>query len=84
MDRPAPQLGKGAMHNAPLGCSRTLGWDRGTRLTPRKTQSRLTRERCSGHTEKRRGPCAPARKGLNRNCAAVGSAELLGGVVKGP
>lgn len=53
IDRSAPQLGKGTMHNAPLGCSRTLGWDRGTHITPWKTQSRLTRERCSGRTEKK-------------------------------
>lgn len=45
--------------NLGLGCSRTPGQDRGTRITPRKTQSRLTRERCSGRTEKRRGPSAP-------------------------
>jgi hypothetical protein len=55
---------------------------------PGETQSRLTRERCSGRTEKktrpeRAGEGSRAGKGLNRNCAAGGSAELLDGVVKG-
>lgn len=55
---------------------------------PGKPKSRLTRERCSGRTEKmtrpvRAGVGSRAGKGLNRNCAVVGSAELLDGVVKG-
>ncbi|XP_021025697.1 uncharacterized protein LOC110300008 [Mus caroli] len=87
-NRPAPQLGKGTVQNARFGCSRTPGRDRGTRITPRGNPKQtdpgtLLRTHRKKTRPERAGESSRAGKGLNRNCAAGGSAELLDGVVKG-
>lgn len=50
--------GEQTVQSTPQGCSAELfkGWDPKTRITS-QNPNRLTRERCSGRTEKRRAPC---------------------------